>query len=388
MKSNLVRETVAILAIGQVGITLTFGQATPDQKPLLAEDVFKNVQVLKGIPVNEFMETMGFFSASLSYNCTDCHVQDSLSSWAKFADDIPAKRMARQMIQMVNAFNKANFGGRRVLTCYSCHRGASAPKVIPSLAEQYGVPLDDPNEVEIIDKNPTDLTPEQVLNKYIESVGGEQRLKTLNSYTAKGTYEGFETDNLKVPMELFAKAPGRRTLIVHARLGDSTTTFDGRTGWISGADKPVPVLELPRGDDLDGLKLDADLSIPADLKQSLSQWRVGFPPVAIEDRDVIVVQGMAAGRSRVKLYFDKQSGLLVRQVRYANTVVGTVPTQIDYSDYRAVAGVKIPFKWISTWTDGRATIELSDVQPNIPIAEARFSKPAPPAAGKLGPAAR
>ena len=388
MTSNLIRKLVAMVALGQLGISLTFGQAVSEPKPLMAEDVFKNVQVLKGIPVNEFMETMGFFSASLSYNCTDCHVGDSLSSWAKFADDIPAKRMARQMIQMVNAFNKANFGGRRVLTCYSCHRGASAPKTIPSLAEQYGVPLDDPDEVEIVDKNPTDLTPEQVLDKYINAVGGEQRLKSLNSYAAKGTYEGFETDNLKVPMELFAKAPGRRTLIVHARLGDSTTTFDGHRGWISGADKPVPVLELPRGDDLEGLKLDADLSIPVDFKGSLNQWRVGFPPVTIDNRDAVVVQGMTGTRSRVKLYFDKESGLLVRQVRYSNTVVGTVPTQVDYSDYRAVAGVKIPFKWTVTWTDGRASIELSDAQPNTPIPDARFSKPAPPTADKLGPAAR
>lgn len=388
LTSNLIPEILGIVALGQLGISLAFGQAATEPKPLLAEDVFKNVQVLKGIPVNEFMETMGFFAASLSYNCTDCHVSESLQSWAKFADDIPAKRMARQMILMVNAFNKANFGGRRVLTCYSCHRGGATPKTIPSLAEQYGVPLDDPNEVEIVNRNPTGLTAEQVLDKYIDAVGGAQRLGSLTSYAAKGTYAGYDTDNLKVPAELFAKSPGHRALIVHGRLGNSTTTFDGHSGWIAGPDKPVPVLELPRGDDLDGLKLDADLGIPVDLKRSLSQWRMGFPAVSIDDRDVVVVQGMTEGRSRVKLYFDKESGLLVRQVRYANTVVGSVPTQIDYSDYRAVAGVKIPFKWTATWTDGRANIELNDVQPNVPIAEATFSKPAPPAAPKSGPAGR
>lgn len=49
------------------GLLPAFGQAGTQEKPLMAEDVFKNVQVLNGIPVNQFMETMGFFSAALSY---------------------------------------------------------------------------------------------------------------------------------------------------------------------------------------------------------------------------------------------------------------------------------------------------------------------------------
>ena len=52
-----------------------------DQKPQLSEDAFKNVQVLRGIPVNEFMGTMGFFSAALSMNCIDCHVKESAGDW-------------------------------------------------------------------------------------------------------------------------------------------------------------------------------------------------------------------------------------------------------------------------------------------------------------------
>src|SRR5215470_2608033 len=81
------------------------------QRPLMAEDVFKNVQVLKGIPVNQFMDTMGFFAAALGLNCTGCHVAESLQDWGKFGDDVPRKRIARQMVTMVNALNKANFGG-------------------------------------------------------------------------------------------------------------------------------------------------------------------------------------------------------------------------------------------------------------------------------------
>src|SRR6266849_8384425 len=229
----------------------------------MAEDFFKNVQVLKGISVNEFMGTMGFFSASLSLNCTDCHVSESSGDWGKYADDTAPKRTARRMILMVNALNKESFGGRRAVTCYSCHRGTTRPKVIPSLADQYSSPPpDDPNEVEIFGKASATPSADQVLDKYIQARGGAPRLASLTSFAAKGTYEGFDTDLGPVPVEVFAKSPNERTMIVHTGSGDSTTTYDGRAGWIAAPDKPVPSLTLA-GEDLDGIKLDADLAFPA-----------------------------------------------------------------------------------------------------------------------------
>lgn len=108
---------------------------------------------------------------------------------------------------------------------------------------------------------------------------------------------------------------------------------------------------------MDGAKLDADLSFPARIKQSLSNWRTGFPSTTIDDRKVQVIQGTTAGGTPVTLYFDEESRLLTRQVRYSDAVVGLNPTQIDYNDYREVSGVKIPFRWIVTWTDGR-TVNL------------------------------
>src|ERR1700682_109890 len=118
-----------------LGIRLADGQQpATDQKPQRAEEAFKNIQVLKGIPVSEFMETMGFFSASLGVNCTYCHVQEAGGNWAKYADDNAHKQMARRMVLMMQSMNKANFGGRRALTCYSCHRGDERPRTTPSLA--------------------------------------------------------------------------------------------------------------------------------------------------------------------------------------------------------------------------------------------------------------
>jgi hypothetical protein len=108
----------------------------------------------------------------------------------------------------------------------------------------------------------------------------------------------------------------------------------------------------------------------------LTDWRDGYPETNIDGRDVQVIEG-TSGKSAVKLYFDKQSGLLVCQVRYAQTLVGLNPTQIDYTDYRDVAGVRLPFKWQVTWTDGQSSFEIDQVQANAPIDARKFAKPAP-----------
>jgi outer membrane lipoprotein-sorting protein len=352
-------------------------QTTQPERPVMVEEVFKNVLVMKGIPVTEFMDTMGFVSAALGLNCTGCHVPESLQDWSKFADDVPRKRTARAMILMVNAINKNNFGGRRVLTCWSCHRGIQIPEVIPSLAVQYTVADEDPNAMEIVPDGPKEPTATQILDKYLQAVGTPQALGRLTSFVAKGTLVGYDTYQTPVPFEMYAKAPNQRTVIWHTQNGDSSVVFDGRAGWVANVSLPVRLLPMAAGAELDGGRLDAALSFPGNIKTALTDWKIGFPPTTIEDKLVHIVQGTGAGKTRFKLYFEDETGLLARQVRYADTPIGMVPTQVDYSDYREVAGVKLPYKIVITWTDGRSTIELKDIQPNAAIDAARFAKPAP-----------
>jgi len=379
-----------ILRAGLVCLLLSLlpasGQTGGQQKPLMSEDVFKNIQVLKGIPVNQFMETMGFFSAALGYNCTNCHGTEVLGNWEKYANDTPVKQTARRMVLVVNTINQSLFGGREAVTCYTCHRGSPTPKVVPSLLEQYSEPpADDPNEVEISPRAPATPTADDTLNRYIQALGGAQRLAGLTSFVGKGSYDGFDSYHGKVALEVYAKNTGQRTVIVHTQNGDNVTVYDGRNAWIMGPDKPVSVLQLVPGGDMDGVKLDADLAFPNGLKQILTELRAGFPTTTINDREVQVVQAMAGG-SRVKLFFDKQTGLLTRVVRYSKTIVGPVPTQIDYSDYREVAGVKMPFQWRLTWTDGQSMFSLDDLQPNVAIDPAKFAKPVAAEAPVVAPA--
>jgi photosynthetic reaction center cytochrome c subunit len=353
------------------------GQTASEPKPVLAEDVFKNVQVLRGTSVDEFMDTMGFFAAALGMNCVDCHTAESVGNWARFADDTPLKQTARKMILMVRSINQINFNGARKITCYSCHRGTNSPEVAPSLAEQYGVPPpSDPDGVEIIGGARRGASADQILDKYIQAVGGAAQLARLTSFTAKGTYAGYDTDTEEVPVELFVKAPNLHTTIVHTRLGDNTFTYDGRQAWVAAIDQPLPLLALTGGE-LEGARVDAELALPAAIKQTFDSWRAGFPDVEVEGHVLQVIKGTTGGDLGVKLYFDQDSGLLVRQVRYTSTAVGPIPTHIEYSDYRSVAGVKMPFRWVTTWTHGQSTTQLTEVQPNAPIAPVRFARPAP-----------
>ena len=169
--------------------------------------------------------------------------------------------------------------------------------------------------------------------------------------------------------------PGQLAMIVKAPEGETRTVYDGRTAFVIAptTDRPIPLMELTGGD-LDGAKLDAELFFPAGIKQALRQWRVTFPST-IDDHEVQVLQGTSDGRYPINLYFDKNSGLLLRQVRYTESPLGLNPTQVDYADYRPVAGVQIPFKRTITWLDGRSIIQLTDVQPNVPVDAAKFERP-------------
>ena len=182
-------HALGIAVTGLLALAPAMGQTAPQEKTLMVEDVFKNVQVLKGIPVNQFMDTMGFFAAAIGENCTGCHVAESRQDQSKFADDVPRKRMARNMIVMVNNFNKSGFGGRRAITCWTCHRGTQVPETIPSLAAQYTIAPEDANQIEIVPDGPKEPTADQVLDKYIQAVGGAQKLAALKSFAAKGTIE-------------------------------------------------------------------------------------------------------------------------------------------------------------------------------------------------------
>jgi hypothetical protein len=218
------------------------------------------------------------------------------------------------------------------------------------------------------------MSAEQVFDRYLTALGGSAQVARITSFVATGTYSGFDTSSAEVPTEIFAKAPNQRTWIVHMAAGDSHRVFDGRSGWFAGPDSQTPLVTLTSGN-LDRYRLEAIVAFPAGLRQAFANFRVGR--TAIDDRDVEVVQGRNPGLLPVNLYFDNATGLLVRLVRWNETPLGPVPTQIDYDDYREVAGVKMPFTWTASQTYMQMTVKLKDVQANVPLDSSRFAQPAP-----------
>jgi len=324
------------------------GQVGPNEAQPMAENVFKNIQVLKGIPADEFMDTMGMFASSLVYDCTGCHVRDILVRREAFAEPTPRIQRARQMVVMVNALNRTYFGGEPKVTCFTCHRGSGFPEVIPDLRIQYGDGLsENPNGIVLFSQGQESADP--VFAKYINAIGGADRVAKLTSYTATGTYIGFNTGGASVPIEIFAKAPDQRSTVVRMFDGDAVKTTDGRNAWAAEGWRQLPLMTFT-GSNVVGARVEAMLAFPMVLQKAFSQWKVGA--VTIGDTDVQVLQGTNPGQLPLNLYFD-DAGLLVRSVRWSSTPVGTVPTQTEYSDYREVAGVKMPFRMVVTWTGTR-----------------------------------
>jgi hypothetical protein len=392
------------LAIASSASIWLLGSALASPQPAASEKtsdkVFKNVRVMKGVPVDDFMGSMGLMCAALGFDCSDCH-SGAGTEKVDWAADNPKKVMARSMVAMMTAINRDNFQGRQMVTCWSCHHGRDRPSTTPTLEQMYGPATQEMDDVLTQMEGQPAAT--QIIDKYIQAIGGAERLASLKSYTAKGNSVGFGGFGGGGQVEIYAKFPDQRAmLIAFPKNPDRRTmrTYNGRVGWL---ETPLTVLgqyELTGGE-LDGARLDAQLAFPAQMKQVLTNLRVSLPTsisdlpapssqsssdisaITIgQDRLVNVVQGAGPRGMVATLYFDQQTGLLLRMVRYGKSPIGRVPTQVDYGDYRDVGGIKMPFRVTFAWMDGRDAIQLSEVKTNVAIDAAVFEPRPKPGAGK------
>jgi hypothetical protein len=376
-------------------ICLAGASAAQAPNPRTSDQAFKNIKVLKGIPVDDFMGTMGIMSTALGVDCSECH-SGAGTETVDWAADTPRKVVARTMVQMMTAINRNNFAGAQKVTCWTCHHGRDRPSTTPSIENVYGPGSQEMDD--ILTQMEGQPKPDAILNKYIQALGGAQRLAGVKSYIAKGTSVGFGGFGKGGRVEILAKYPDKRATLIdfpdEPARGDSVRTYNGHVGWLR---TPLTVLgeyELTGGE-LDGARIDAMLAFPGQIKDALSHLRVSLPATISDlpapssqaanaatatigqDRLVNVVQGTGPRDSLATLYFDQESGLLLRIVRYGNSPIGRVPTQIDFGDYREVGGIKMPFRMVFGWMDGRDAIQLSEVKLNVPIDESRFGRPAP-----------
>jgi len=323
-----------------------------------AEQVYKNIQVLKGAPADQIPTAMQFISASLGVECNYCHTPQ------KFDDDsAKTKGVARNMIRMVMAINKENFDGKREVTCYSCHHGSADPMGTPLVGE-------DPSATHGAETHKTDevnVPAETIINHFLEALGGTAALQKVNTRGFAGviSFRGGE-----FPFDVITKAPNKRLSAMHLTTGDNLTAFDGTSGWLMSPARGRQ--EMNEAENY-GALLDAELSFPANISHmftQLSTWKTE----KIGDRDNYVLLGKNPGQPDVRLYFDKDSGLLARIVRYAESPLGRVPAQVDYSDYRDENSIKMPYKYVLSRTGNHFTVQVIRASQNIAVDERKFKE--------------
>lgn len=338
------------------------GQRSAGQK--LTEEQFKNIQVLKGIPADQLIPAMQFITASLGVDCEFCHVHDKMDS-----DDKKPKKIARQMMTMMLDIDKANFEGRLEVTCYSCHRGAAMPVSIPAIKDEEmagaGAPGKKPAENAALPK------PEDLLDRYLAAVGGASAVEKITSRIQKGKLTAFGGQTF--PADVYSKAPDKRVSVMHLQGGDSVTAFDGQRGWLSVPGRPAHMMSASEND---SARVDADLHFAAHVKTMYPKFKVEKGE-KIDGHDTYLVEGQEEGHPPLRLYFDTQSGLLLRLVRYAQSPLGLNPTQIDYADYREADSVKVPFRWTLARPGNRFTIQVEEMKQNVPVDDAKFTPPSP-----------
>ncbi len=326
----------------------------------MAEQTYKNITALKGTPADQLIPAMQFMSASLGVECSFCHVQGKFE-----ADDKNAKKTAREMIAMTMMINKTSFGGRLQVSCNSCHNGHERPVAVPPVLSS-----DMPARTETAPAPAAGPAPtvDEIIAKYTAAVGGADAMKKITTRVMKGVIIVGGNEN---PIDVITKAPNKRITISHTGDNHSITAFDGTAGWLGSVGRPARDMSAAESA---AAGLDAEFYLALRLKEIFPQLRRGRPE-KIDGVECEVLNGSAPGRPAVRLYFDKQTGLLARMVRFADTPVGRNPTQIDYADYRVTDGVKIPYRWTLSRPNGRFTIQIKEVRSNAPVDDSKFAKP-------------
>jgi hypothetical protein len=350
------------------------GKAAASGKPTAAQ-FFKNVTTptLGALSPDDFILAMGLIADNLGLDCADCH-PGAGSDKVDWVIDTPQKKTARKMIEMVGVINKTNFAGVQMVTCWTCHHGRDRPATTVALDAVYSTPNSERDDL---------VTPvpgqsaAAIFDKYIAALGGAQKLAAITSYVATGKSVGYEGLGGEGEFNIYAKSPNQKTTEIsfkdHPDRGKSIWAFDGRTGWITTPRGLLGEYEVT-GSGLDGVRFDAQMAFPGQIKTLFTNWRVGQMET-LGDKDFNIVQGGTARGLLVTLYFDTKTNLLGRMIVYTSSPIGRAPQQVDFSDYRDVGGVKFPFEDTFLWLDGRWTAKITSIKTNVAIDAAKFGKP-------------
>ena len=350
------------------------GSHAQQQADKPVEQVRKNIQVLKGLPDSQLIPVMQFISSSLGVNCAYCHVITG-GDGAFEKDDKPTKITARKMMLMqfeINKNNKDILGGG--VTCYTCHKGQAAPRGLPQL------PLTPPANaaaggpaVGAGGPRPNEPLPtvDQVLDKFVQAIGGKAAFERLHNRELKGVQ--IVAGGTEIPVEGYQEAPNKIVMIgTVPNQGVIITGYNGSVGWTKNARGQRELT----GATLEQVKRSADFYGNLRLKETHPDLRV-VGRSKIDDHDVYVLQSKVSDTRTERYYFDAQTGLLLRIQGITQTLLARIPDQTDFEDYRDVDGVKLPFTIRQSSIDPRSdwTRKYTEIKHNVTLDESKFNPP-------------
>ena len=370
-----VRTWLAVLAFVLAFSLVAAAQQPASPQVKTAKQQFKNIKVLKNLPANQLNPAMHMLEGDLGVTCGFCHIVDK---WEK--DDLKPKATARKMMIMMMALNKNNFEGKQMVTCYTCHRGSPDPVatlVLPPTTIKFP-----PYDGDWHPVKPTYPSADEIIGKYIQALGGEDVIRKVTSraITATLTIPTGPGGTTEAPAkgEIYLKAPNLKLNIINTGKATIEDGFDGSVAWAQNAKGVVtPSAQLAQP----VYKRYADFYEPLDIKKEYTKLEVTAVE-KVNDHDAYVVVGTLPDDTPDTLYFDTQTGFLLKKVTSLPTVVGRSPFEVEYDDYRETgSGVKIPFVVRSIpgvplgATASRASIHIEKVQDNVPLDDSKFVKP-------------
>lgn len=366
MQRRFLPKVPFILLLLVVEAAALFSQTLPANAPAnTAAKAYNNVQVLKDIPADALIPSMQFVTYSLGVECGYCHVEGALEK-----DDKQTKLTARKMMRMVFEINKDNFDSKQAVTCNSCHHGSPHPASIPMIAEPGVKPVFGSDAENTAINVPS---PDEIIAKYVDAIGGSAALAKIKTRDETGT---ITIGGRSLPLEILNSTGGKQLTLIHLPNGDSVTAYDGTSGWTAAPNRParpIPPIEVAAA------RSETDLQLPLHMNELFEHLK-SLPLEKVDDREVYVIAGLNSGEIAAKFYFDKNTGYLLRMVRYTKTPLGENPTQIDYEDYRAQDRIKVPFRSTIARPNSGLAVQIDQVRFNVQIDDSRFVQPVAPSA--------
>jgi hypothetical protein len=321
-----------------------------------AGERFKNIKVLNDMPADQLGKVMNLMGASLGVGCSYCHTGYDFPK-----DDNPKKAVARRMLRMTFALNRDNFGGRTVVSCNTCHNGSTEPNPRPR--------LDGHGETAAATPTPTTHpTAAAVIDRYERALGSPEARARIRSRHIEA--ERIEPDGSKEKEGIWQLLPDK--MLIQTTYPPNfviSEGFDGRQAWKASNGEKIEL----KADEIEQIRQNA---LVGSLALSRIFQKVDFAyQTAIDGRCADVLTSESDSGNRNALYFDCESGLLVRRESALRTVFGDFVYRADFGDYREFDGVKVPMMTKFAMPGVRFDRQIVRVEINVNLAPSIVASP-------------